>query len=79
MSAVRLAGGDMSRRAFLCGTVAMFATPLATRAQQSPVSRIGILMGQSSSDLLPALNQFRGELRNLGWIEGQTIIVLEPR
>src|SRR5574342_34112 len=70
----------MDRRAFLAGTGAvLLAAPLAADAQQRPIPRIGILTGESSSDLLPALSQFRQELYKLGWIDGQTIIVLEPR
>jgi len=59
--------------------LALLAAPLAAGAQQRPVPRIGILAGQPSSDLLPALDQFRQELRTLGWIEGQTVTVLELR
>jgi putative ABC transport system substrate-binding protein len=70
----------MDRRTFLAGTGAVLLTaPLAAEAQQRPMPRIGILTGESSSDLLPALEQFRQELRKRGWIDGQTITVLEPR
>lgn len=55
------------------------AAPLAAEAQQRPAPRIGILTGFQSSDLLPALEQFHQELRKLGWIEGQTVTVLELR
>jgi putative ABC transport system substrate-binding protein len=57
----------------------LLAAPRASEAQQRPVPRIGILAGQRSSDLLPALDQFRQELGKLGWIEGQTVTVLELR
>jgi len=70
----------INRRTFLARTGAvLLAAPLAAEAQQGPVPRIGILTGESSSDLLPALSQFRQELHKLGWNDGQTIIVLEPR
>ena len=70
----------ISRRTFLAGTGAMLlAAPLVAEAQQRPMPRIGILTGESSADLLPALEQFRQELRKRGWIDGQTIILLEPR
>jgi hypothetical protein len=51
--------------------------PLAGEAQPAPMARVGIVAGQPSSDLLPSLDQFRQELRKLGWIEGQNISVLE--
>jgi putative ABC transport system substrate-binding protein len=70
----------MDRRTFLAGVGAvLLAAPLAAEGQQRPVPRIGILAGLPSSDLLPAIDQFRQELRKLGWIEGQTVTVLELR
>jgi putative ABC transport system substrate-binding protein len=59
--------------------VALFAGPPAGGAQPRPLPRVGILSGQPSADLLGALDQFRQELAKLGWIEGQTVIVLELR
>ena len=70
----------LGRRRFIAAIAGgLLAAPLAAEAQQRPVPRIGILTGESSTDLLPALSQFRQELHKLGWIDGQTIIVLEPR
>ena len=70
----------MDRRAFICGLAFQaLSAPLVAEAQQRLIPRIGILTGESSSDLLPALSQFRRELHKLGWIDGQTIIVLDPR
>jgi putative tryptophan/tyrosine transport system substrate-binding protein len=70
----------VDRRTFLAGTGAvLLAAPLAAEAQQKPVPRIGILAGLSSSALLASLDQFRQELGKLGWIEGQTVTVLELR
>jgi putative ABC transport system substrate-binding protein len=69
----------MRRRAFLSGSVAALATPLAAEPQPKAVPRVGILAAQSSSDLLPPLDEFRQELRKLGWIEGQTVTVLPLR
>jgi putative ABC transport system substrate-binding protein len=65
------------RRIGLVLTLALTLVPLAAEAQQKPLPRIGILAAQPSADLLPALEQFRQELRKLGWIEGQTVSVLE--
>jgi hypothetical protein len=39
----RLTGGDMRRRAFVFGSVAMLAAPLGTEAERAELPRIGIL------------------------------------
>src|SRR4030095_9198342 len=57
----------------------LLAAPLAAEAQQRPVPRIGILAGAPSSYVLRGLDQFRPALGQLGWIEGRTVTVLEPR
>ncbi len=69
----------MDRRAFI-GTLAggLLAAPLA-EGQPRPVPRIGVLAGQSSVYVLTLLDQFRHELRQLGWLEGQTVTVLQLR
>jgi putative ABC transport system substrate-binding protein len=57
-------------------TLAILATPLATAAQQAgKVYRIGCIPG---GPLTPRLHQwaaFRQTLRELGWVEGQNIIL----
>lgn len=61
-------------------TLGLLAAPIVAEAQQAgKVPRIGILAGPSSSSVLSVLDQFRQELRKLGWLEGQTVTVLEPR
>ena len=70
----------IDRRTVLAGTgAAILAAPLVVEAQQRPVPRIGILAGAPSSYVLRVLDQFRQELGKLGWIEGRTVTVLEPR
>ena len=69
----------MNRRTLLFGLAATLAAPLAADAQQRPVPRIGILAGAPSSYVLQVLVQFRQELGKLGWIDGRTVTVLEPR
>jgi putative ABC transport system substrate-binding protein len=63
----------VKRRAFLYGSVAMLAAPLAAEAQQRKVYRIGFL----SSGPHPSVvhEGFRQGLRDLGWVEGQNILV----
>ena len=67
----------IARRTFLAGTGAiLLATPLAAEAQQtSGLRRIGYL-GSSSPSLEPTyVEAFRGQLRVLGYIEGQHIAI----
>ena len=62
----------MRRREFisLLGSAAVW--PLAARAQQSKIPRIGVLSTQSSDSRTDA---FKQGLRELGYIEGQTIAI----
>ena len=67
----------IARRTLLAGTGAvLLATPLAAEAQQaSGLRRIGYL-GSSSPSLEPTyVEAFRGQLRVLGYIEGQHIAI----
>jgi putative ABC transport system substrate-binding protein len=67
----------MDRRAFI-GTLAgsLFAAPLVAEAQQvGQVPRIGFLSVTSPSDRPPLLDAFRQRLRELGWVEGQNIVI----
>jgi putative ABC transport system substrate-binding protein len=67
----------MNRRAFI-GTLAggLLAAPLVAEAQQvGKVPRIGFLSVTSPSDRPPLLDAFRQRLRELGWVEGQNIVI----
>ncbi len=74
-------GGSMMilRAALTVGlAIGLLAAPLAAEGQQAgKVPRIGILAGASSPYVLSVLDRFRQELGKLGWIEGQTVTVLE--
>jgi ABC-type uncharacterized transport system substrate-binding protein len=66
----------MRRRDFIAllgGATA--AWPLAARAQQGAIRRIGVLMGFAESDhgAQSGVAGFREELRKLGWMEGRNI------
>ena len=66
----------MRRREFICfigGGAA--AWPLAARAQQTPRTRIGVLMGTAGEDTesKAELTGLRDSLAKLGWVEGNTI------
>jgi len=67
----------MNRRAFLRTLSAgLLAAPLAAEAQQAGrVPRIGFLSLTSPSDRPPLLDAFRQGLRELGWVEGQNIVI----
>jgi ABC-type uncharacterized transport system substrate-binding protein len=63
----------IDRRAFLAGSTALFAAPLAAEAQPAgKVPRIGILTLASSAST-PILQAFRVGLRELGYVESQNI------
>jgi len=70
------AGGSahrmMNRRTFLCGlTLGTICRPLAPEAQQvGKVPRLGVLFGSPALSWIEALRQ---GLRELGYVEGQTV------
>ena len=66
----------ISRRAFVGGSVALLAAPLAARAQQTgKVWRIGYLrLGfRPMSGSLPTVDAFIQGLRDLGYVDGQNL------
>ena len=74
-----------SRRDFLRSSLALGGLGLLSSCgvrllepQRAPVSRIGILVAGTPAAAVPALDALRGGLRDLGYVEGQNI-VLEPR
>ncbi len=67
----------ISRRAFL-GTLAggLLAAPLAAEEQQpKKVPRIGLLGGGSAAAIASRIDAFRQGLRDLGYVEGKTIVI----
>jgi ABC-type uncharacterized transport system substrate-binding protein len=68
----------MRRRAFITllgGAVATW--PITALAQQplGKVPRIGFLARTSAASLSPLLDSFRQGLRDLGWVDGKTIVI----
>jgi putative tryptophan/tyrosine transport system substrate-binding protein len=56
--------------------VSLLAAPLAADAQQAgKVPRIGFLGVTSPSDRPPLLEALQQRLRELGWVEGQNIVI----
>ena len=65
----------MNRRTFLCGlTLGSLAAPLAAEAQPTPM-RLAMLLTGPQADATPEYAAFMKQLGNLGWIEGQTLMV----
>ena len=68
----------ISRRVFVGSSVALLAAPLAAEAQQTGrVPRVGHLSALSGSDaqVQRNLDAFRQGLRDLGYLEGQSIVI----
>jgi putative tryptophan/tyrosine transport system substrate-binding protein len=68
----------VERRAFVAGTLALLAAPLAAEAQGTgKIPRVGIVVATSPAVGRPNVDAFRRGLRELGYIEGQSIIIEE--
>ena len=66
----------LTRRRFLAGALVTAASPLAAGAQATKkVYRIGYLSTQSSSAEAAQLHAFRQALRNLGYTDGQNVVI----
>ena len=67
----------LGRRTFMAMiSGGLLAAPRAADAQQAgKVSRIGFLWTLSPSDMSLRLDAFRQGLRELGWVEGQNIVI----
>jgi hypothetical protein len=65
----------IDRGTFLAGTAAvLLAAPLAAGAQQVPV-RVVMLLTGSPAGAMREYVAFTKQLGDLGWIEGQTVVV----
>ena len=66
----------IDRRAFITmlgGSI--LAAPLAAGAQPTRTPRVGILFNASPTTVTLQLEAYRRGLRELGWIEGQTVMI----
>ena len=64
------------RREFLIGAAALLAVPLGAEAQQAKkFFRIGYLSAPTRESVEGILDAFLRALRELGWIEGQNIVI----
>ena len=67
----------MDRRTFLfVASLGALSAPLAAEAQPAgKVYRVGYLSGSSSTDRRYLIEAFRQGLREVGWVEGQNIVI----
>src|SRR5215467_1914348 len=66
----------MNRRAFVSGLGTLFAGPLSATGQVPKVPRIGVLVpAEPPSPTEPHIAAFRQGLRDLGYVEGQNVVV----
>lgn len=66
----------MTRGAFLAGVaLTLLAAQQIVHAQPAGARRIGFLASNSASAIAPFVEGFRKSLRDLRWVEGQTIVV----
>jgi putative tryptophan/tyrosine transport system substrate-binding protein len=68
----------MRRREFIAGFCIATALPLVVRAQQttSKRRRIGFLTRETDASLSAQIDAFRQRLRELGWVEGESISIV---
>ena len=67
--------GQRDRRKFLTASGALLIAPLTVRGQQAKKVRVGYLSSNPPPDTQAALDAFRTRLRELGYVEGQTILM----
>jgi len=67
----------VDRRVFVAGTLGVLAAPLTGRAQPSgkAPARVGYIGNSYPSTVAPSVEAFRQGLRDLGWIEGQSLVI----
>jgi putative tryptophan/tyrosine transport system substrate-binding protein len=67
----------VNRRAFVAGLGAVLAAPLAAEAQQTAKAKpqIGFLGNADAATVAGVLDAFREGLRDVGWVERQTITI----
>jgi putative ABC transport system substrate-binding protein len=66
-----------TRRAFMAGALAVIAAPLAAQEKKAGrVYRIGVLESVSLSGNTANIDEFRKGLRELGYVEGQNLLIV---
>jgi putative tryptophan/tyrosine transport system substrate-binding protein len=68
--------GQVQRRKLLVAAGLLLAAPLGSYAQQSKrLPRIGVLEPRSAAESSPTRESFELGLRELGWVDGQNIVI----
>jgi putative tryptophan/tyrosine transport system substrate-binding protein len=66
----------MRRRAFLCATLALICEPLAAEGPRgATLPRLGVLVAGSPAAATANVGAFREGLRELGYVEGETVAI----
>src|SRR6516225_2384576 len=65
----------MRRRGFIKGLAASVTWPLAVRAQQTGIAKVGLLWPGAGPPISPRMESFREGLRRSGYIEGQNLTI----
>src|SRR5207253_358247 len=69
-------GPMATRRAFMAGALAVVAAPLVAQEKKAGrVYRVGVLESVSLSDNAANIDEFRKGLRELGYVEGQNLLI----
>jgi putative tryptophan/tyrosine transport system substrate-binding protein len=63
------------RRDFIALMGGAVAWPLAARAQQPAMPVVGVLSTRSAADSANAIAAFHGGMKEIGFVEGQTVAV----
>jgi putative ABC transport system substrate-binding protein len=67
----------MRRRDFVAGLGSLAAVPLAARAQQPKVYRVGFLLGATGESVASLLHALKEGLRERGYVEGRNFVFVE--
>ena len=65
----------MKRRTFIALIGSAAVSPLVARAQQKPMPVVGFLSSRSPSESSGAVDSFRKGLRQIGFVEGQSVVI----
>jgi len=71
----RTLGEAMQRREFIAALGSASVWPLAARAQQTGIAKVGLLWPGAGPPVSPRMESFREGLRRSGYVEGQNVTI----